>query len=459
MAGIGFVLRKLLKKDTLLGTLQAYLHATLATSGAWLFTVIALGSFYLVFKNWNPIEIENFRIIILYNFSFSLVLAAPISLLSTRYLADSIYKKNVDNTVGMLIGGLMILFTLGLPISAAFYLLYAKFPLMVALLAIVNFMVICAIWFLSVFISALQYYILVTMSFLLGMIFAVANSVVLGVVYSLEGMLLGFTLGQALILSSLIALVLTEYPKRTQHLFDFLRYLKEYRLLILGGLIYNLAIWVDKWIMWFAPEAVKLPNNLIMYPHYDAAMFLAYLTIVPGMAMFLLSQETSFFEKYIQFYDAILNHAPLKKIQSNHQMLLQGVYQSGRNLLLLQVCICVITLLLAPKIFGWLGLNFIELGIFRYGVLGSTFQILSVYLSILLSYFDYRKGVFWIQVVFFSTNALFTLVCMKMGFSYYGYGYFLSTLVTFITAAIIAETYINKLPYHTFITTNASVQE
>ena len=42
MAGIGFELRKLLKKDTLLGLLQAYTFAGIIGSGPWVLSILGI---------------------------------------------------------------------------------------------------------------------------------------------------------------------------------------------------------------------------------------------------------------------------------------------------------------------------------------------------------------------------------------------------------------------------------
>ncbi len=460
MAGIGFVLRKLMKKREISGVVLAYFHATLATCGPWLFTVAALGSFFILFKNWTPPSaVENFRAIILYNFSFSLVFSGPFIMITTRYLADCIYTKQLNNAPGLMLGALICLFAIALPIVSVFYLVYCNLPVVFALMAIANFLIIMGIWELSVFISAVKYYRSVTFSFLSGMVVAVLFASYLGSFFSSTGMLAGFNLGLSLILAILITLVFAEYPHTSQNLFGFLKYFKKYWELALSGLFYNLAIWIDKWIMWLAPEAQIMPNGLAMYPDYDSAMFAAYLTIIPGMAMFLVSQETAFYEVYLNYFRAIREHSNLKQIENTYRAIIDCVFQSGRNIILLQSAICTAAILLAPYVFELMDMDFIKLGIFRYGVLGSTFQIFLVFLTIFLSYFDYRKGVLLIQTIFLLTNASFTYISIQLGFSFFGMGYFFSTLTTFLVAAIIVERYLQKLPFHTFITNNTSVDK
>ncbi len=42
MAGIGFVLQKLTSRGDLLGLAQGYAHASISSSGGWLFTIVTL---------------------------------------------------------------------------------------------------------------------------------------------------------------------------------------------------------------------------------------------------------------------------------------------------------------------------------------------------------------------------------------------------------------------------------
>ena len=75
MAGIGFALRKLTQRDDLLGMVQGYVHSALVIAGPWLFTVTALGALNLLAAEQTALdELIVFRLIVIYHFSFSLVL-------------------------------------------------------------------------------------------------------------------------------------------------------------------------------------------------------------------------------------------------------------------------------------------------------------------------------------------------------------------------------------------------
>lgn len=455
MAGIGFVLRKLMQKDDLSSMLRAYFHSVLASSGQWIMTVIALGSFFLFSRSLVSDEAYlEFRLIILYNFAFSLVVASPITNTSTRYLADLIYAKELDKAAGLMIGMLFILFAVSLIPVAIFYFFYTKMTVGQTIQSILNFMLIAGIWHAGIFISSLKYYTGITFTFLIGMVISVLSAVKLSVNHGLIGMLAGFNFGLGFILASLLALVLAEYPPAVKDLFKVLTYFKKYWEVALGFLLYTIGLWIDKWIMWFSPEATTLANGMIMFPEYDSAMFISYLCVIPVMAMFLLNQETAFFESYLRYYQGIQNHDNLERIRFNHQELLNTMNYLGRNLIFLQSFVAMSAILLAPKIFDLLGINLIQIAMFRYGVLGASFQIMTLLMMIVLSYFDYRKGILYIPMVYLATNTIFTLITLRLGIAYYGYGFFLAALVTFIFGGILLERYIRNLPYHTFISQN-----
>lgn len=459
MAGIGFELRKLLRRDDLMGVLQGYAHSALTATGPWLLTILTLsGMVFLGRERLHPDDLAEFRLIVIYNFAFSLVFAGPVVMVATRYLADAIYLKKVGDAPSMMLGYLALLFTCQAPAVVWFYLYYVRLDFSLAVLAIINFFIVSAIWLISAFLSALKNYAAITKSFVLGTAVALGSTAVVASTGSTAAMMFGFSSGLALILFSLIARVFVEYPYPVTNPLQYGRYFTKYWELALGGLAYNTAIWIDKWVMWFAPEREVLRSGMISYPDYDSAMFLAYLTIVPSIAAFIMSVETDFFESYLQYYRGIQNHANYSEIDRAHREIVGSTLRGSRMFIVLQGSICLATILIAPKIFTLLRINFAQIGMFRIGVLGAFFHVLFLALSIVLSYFDLRKTALKIQVVFLLTNGLFTYQAMRMGFSYYGYGYFLSALVTFAVAFLAAAYYLGRLPYQTFIASNASVK-
>lgn len=463
MAGIGFVIQKLTKQDNLLGVFRAYTHAIMASTGPWLFTVLALVGITQFFTSSDPTDLnadfgyDNFRVVVIYNFAFSLVLSAPIFMIVTRYIADQIHKRDVTNVPSVMLGSLVMLYLIELPFVGWFYMFYVDFPLSMRIAAVVNVFMITSVWALAVFLTALKDYFAVSLAFAIGMITAAISAQLLKDGYGEPGMLNGFSFGLAIIVFTLIAKIFSEYSYRLDRPFAMLGHFRGYWELAVGGMFYNAAIWIDKWIMWFAPEAVKLPSKMIMYPDYDSATFLAYLTIVPALATFMVSVETRFFERYQRYYDDILGHMPLRRIRENTQRIIDSILASARNFILVQGVIAFLAILLSAEIIELCNMVYTQLYMFQYCVLGAFFHVLLLFELIALSYFDSRRKVMWIQIFYFIANTGLTLWTLKMGFSYYGMGYFLSSMLTFGLATLVLFTHTRKLTYHSFISNNNAI--
>ncbi len=460
MAGIGFELKRLAGKDDLLGIAGAYVHATIASTGPWLFTVLALGSISLLFLNYFTIDqLVNFRIVVVYNFGFSLVLSAPIYMVITRYLADCIHRKDVTNVPTVMLDSLVMLYCILVPVAFFYYGFYTNMDLSMRLSAIINLFLISSVWLLGVYMTALKDYKTVSRAFGVGMLLAIIFSYLFKFDYGAVGMLNGFNIGVTWIAFSLIGKVFAEYPYRLVSNTSLHQYFIKYWELAVSGCLYNAAIWADKWLMWmFAPEAVTLPSKMTYYPNYDSAMFLAYLTIVPAMAIFIFSIETNFFTKYQRFYEDILAHKPLITIRKNHQDIIRTLLESSRNFFVVQGAITLVSILTASKLFEMFDINYLQIGIFRLGTLGAFFHVLTLFELIILSYFDCRRITLWIQGMFLVSNSVFTLFTIDLGFPYYGYGYFAASLVIFVTTTIALFAHLRNLPYHAFITNNNSLK-
>lgn len=461
MAGIGFVLKKLTEKDDLLGIFRAFTHSAVASCGPWLFTVLALAAISMLFPEMYVSEDTlNFREIVVYNFSISLVLSAPIYMVITRYLADALHRKNVTFTITVLMQGMGMLYAILVPVGILFYFSYTELDLDMRLSGFVNLLLIGPIWLIGVFVLGLKDYVGVTRAFGVGMLIAFFAAQWLKSDYGATGLLNGFNLGLGYILFAQIAKVLAEYPYPLTGPTKLHLYFRRYWELAVAGVFYNAGFWVDKWLMWFlAPEHITLPSNLRYFPAYDSATFLAYLTIVPAMALFVFSVETHFFVRYQRFYYDILEHRTLQKIRENHQKLINSIMESTRNFIVLQGSITVIAILFSARLFEWLDISFLELGIFRLSTLGAFFQAMMLFELVILAYFDCRRIMMVLQGIFLLTNAVFTYVTIEwLGFAYYGFGYFLACLVTFLFTSIVLFNHIRMLPYHAFITNNNSLR-
>ena len=459
MAGIGFTLRTLVNQDNLLGVIQGYSYAALISAGPWLFTILSLGGITLLSKDLIDLpELTTFQVIVTYNFSLSLVLSGPVVLTATRYLSDCIYMKSVKEATGLLLTALCLVYGIGLLTVLPFYVFWVDLPVPVRFAAIGNYFLVAGIWVIAIFHSALKDYATFALTFGVGMVVSFLASVVLAPEFGAAGMLFGFSIGLTFIMFATIAKIFAEYPYRISQPFAFLSYFRKYWDLALAGIAFSGAIWVDKWVMWFAEDRQVIGGVLVYHQAYDVAMFLAYLTVVPAIALFTLSSETGFFERYNTYYQDIQEHATYKRICSNQQAIIQYVLENSRNTIVLQAVICAVAVFMAPQILAVVGGSYLQLGVFRFGVLGAFFHVLIMLASIILTYLDLRRFNLALQLLFLVLNGVFTYISMRLGFSFYGYGYFLATLITFVASYVVVIYALRKLPYLSFIGNNPSAR-
>jgi uncharacterized membrane protein len=458
MAGIGFSLRELAKGDDLLGTLRAFMHATLVAAGPWLVTILSLGTLSVMAGGLaDDSDVAIFRIVVIYNFGFSLTLAGPVAIVVTRYLADRIYERNVSEGPGMLLGALAVMAATQMPLAIGLYGFAIDATLEVRLAAIASYLATAALWVAGVFLSTLKDFRAITFAFIVGMACGLAAGLALAP-YGAAGLLSGFTIGLCIVLFALIARIFAEYPYPVLKPFAFVAYFRRYWDLAATALAYNLAIWVDKWIMWLEPGRTVEAGVLVSYPLYDSAMFLAYLTILPAMAMFVLIVETAFFDRYLVFFDQIRKHGTWARIRAAQLDLIDTVGEGFRVLIVLQGALTYLAILLAPTLFVALGVSFAEMGMFRLGVLGALFHSLFLFVLIVFAYFDLRILALKLVVFFLIANTVLTFGTLVGGFAWYGYGYFLSALASFMIGYTILLRKLANLPYLSFIESNPSIR-
>jgi len=72
-------------------------------------------------------------------------------------------------------------------------------------------------------------------------------------------------------------------------------------------------------------------------------------------------------------------------------------------------------------------------------------------LSIGLLYFEFRKEAMWLTILFLATNLAATLVTLRLGLPFYGYGYLTACFVALLTGVLVMDRKITHLEYITFV--------
>ena len=453
MAGIGFEIRKILEKDTLLSILEAYGFAGLIGSGPWVLSVlgvmlIGILSFGLVVPQTLIVQ---FLVSVTYLMASSLILTGVLQLMFTRFVADRLFEKKRGIILANLMGAIWLTLLAAGIIGACILWLWFDEPILYELLMLANFVVLCGLWIAVIFLSSMKQYMQIVVLFFAGYSIAVLGSLAM-TPFGLPGLLGGVLLGHSFLFFSFLYLIIREYPGTHFVEFSFLRRRLIFISLIFTGLFFNAAVWVDKFIFWFTPETSQpiigpLRASLI----YDLPIFLAYLSIIPGMAVFLVRMEADFAEHYDQFYNAVREGDTLGHIYYFKDQMVYTARQGIYEIFKVQGMTVVILLLWGEDILRLIGISPLYLRLFYVDVIGVSIQVLLLAILNVLFYLDYRRLALGLTAFFLVANAFLTWLSIQLGAAFFGYGFAVSVALTVIIGLWLLSWKMDRLEYETFM--------
>ena len=453
MAGIGFALQRMLAKDTLGGRMQAYAFAALIGSGPWVISIVAI----LVIGMINTRQIlpqdavAQFQVSITYLMAASLILTSPLQLMFTRFVADRLFEKRHGLILANLFGALIVTFLAAGVLGALALALWFDGSLFYRQCMLAGFVTLCGIWIVVIFASAIKAHQQILGVFLIG--YAITVGVGLGLRgFGLTGLLLGFVIGQVCLLFALLALVVRQYPGDSMVSFAFLQRSQIYPSLILTGLAYNVGAWADKFIFWADPlTGVEVLGPLRASPIYDLPIFLSYLSLIPGMAIFLIRIETDFAGKCEHYYSTITRGGTLAQIMAARKELVEAVRGGLVALVKVQGATTAIVLLMGEELLAWFGISPIYRLLLNIDLLAVAVQLLLLAVLNVLFYLDQRRAALRLCFLFLISNTLFSWATLHLGPTFFGYGFALAVLLTGSVGLVILSRKLNQLDYETFM--------
>lgn len=454
MAGIGFELRKLLQRESYFALVRAYAYAGLISSGPWVLSIVGLVvigvlSVNIVVPN---ILVSQFQVSVTYLIAASLILTGVVQLAFTRWVSDRLFAQQGDTIVPNFAGVLLVT-NLGagtLAVMLALLEFRAQSPVY-RMLMVAGFVTMCDIWVATIFMSGLKFYKTIVVLFGGGYGISVLLAVLLRG-WGLEGLLGGYVIGQFLMLTGMLFIIMRSFPAQRLIAFDCFQRGAMLPTLMAVGLLYNFAIWADKIVFWFAPEtssAVIGPLRASVI--YDMPVFLAYLGIIPGMAVFLVRFETDFVEWYDKFYNAVRDGGSLQEIARMRDEMVFAVRQGLFDIIKIQTLSVLVMIVFAPTIFDKLGISALYLPLFYVDAVAASLQVALLAVMNVFFYLDRRRAVLATVALLAVLNVVFTLVSLNLGVAFYGYGFAVALLVTLVFALRVMERKISRLEYETFM--------
>ncbi|MDA8094622.1 MAG: exopolysaccharide Pel transporter PelG [Betaproteobacteria bacterium] len=456
MAGIGFELRRLSRSKTYAGLLRAYLYAGIIGSGPWVLSILAI--LILGVMSLGVVvpasKISDFQTSVTWLIALSLIYSGGTQLVYTRYVADRLFERESGRVLPSLFGMLLVttapLFVVSIPL--ALWLLPGTTPAY-RLLMIVGLSMLNIVWTLTVLLSGLKRYQGLLMLYLLGYGSSVALGLWLGRAgLGMEGLLLGFLLGQVIIIMGALAFVWLEYPPARFVELDFLHRGRLRLWLLPAGICFNAGVWADKFLFWLWPgTGERVIGDLHASAIYDTPIFLAYFTLIPGMAMFLLRMEVDFVRAYDRYYHAVREGGSLSAIRAHRTEMVITAREGIYDIIKIQGFTLLALMATGPSLLTFFRIQPLYFPLLAIDTVGVSLQLLVMAGLNILFYLDRLRLAAAITALMLASNLAFTALSLELGPLFYGYGFVLAMLLTTLVMLTATDRVLDKLTYSTFM--------
>lgn len=453
MAGTSVQLRRLLGRGTFSSTVTAYLYAGVISAGPLVLSILGILLVGLLSLSTvqHTEQLVQFQVSVTYLIAVSLIITGLVQLAFTRYVSDRIFEGKLDEVLPNYHAvSLLTTAVTGMVGVLIVWMLFDGLPFLYRLLMVMAFVIISNTWVATTFLASVKQYRSILLAFFLGYGLTVLGAVWLAK-HGLNGLLGGFVAGQAVLLMMLNGTIHRRF-RSTQHLaWDVLNYRRAYPVLIVVGFLFNLGVWLDKFMFWFAPTGTNIIGPLRASVIYDIPIFISYLCIIPGIAVFLLRMETDFADHYNNYYGAVRDGGTLDDIRRSRDEMVYSARSALYEILKIQTVVALLIYGFGERVLEFIGISTLYLPLLRIDVVAASLQILFLGLLNIFFYLDKRRLVLGLTSLFVLLNGTLTWATLRLSPSTYGYGFVAALLITVVLGVYLLDRHFEALEYDTYM--------
>lgn len=391
MAGIGWKLERLMARDSLSSTLQAYLTGVAVTSAPWLLTTAVLTLIRTLGKDRADLALVEQLVTMVY--AVTLVLSAPIHIVVSRYAADRLFERRIDLVAAPLRRALCFTLLGFLPVGAAVMAILGA-PLEVAVVGVLLTSIVAAQWLLLALGGGTSSPGGLLRAFALGAAISMVAALLLERQLGARGYMVGYTLGQAIALAGMLYQVLSDLPGAESPAPPraLRAALREYHLLAISAVAIHAAIWVDKLVTW-AIAGGREASTL------STTTSLAWCAVIPAFAWIYLEVETSFYKVFRRYFRGIDGDAAIDAIGEAAVDIRVETMRLLRGAAVVQLVVFGVAVLAAPQVVTLLALPPGSTLALCSSLVAASFQVITLLCLLILYYLDLRHAAVRIAVV------------------------------------------------------------
>ncbi len=435
MAGIGFELKRIYKKRNMKNMLRGIGYSTVVTVGPTVLTILAviLNDKLLGITKESYADRELLSSMILYAFIFPFMITTPVNTVWSRYIADKIFTEQFDDILSSYYVGLVCVSAAGAFLGVPF-LVRAWFVSDISVRFLFTgyclYMSLLVVFFTMTYLSATKDYKIITLYFFLGLLFGIAVSLLL--VQRFHDRLIDAALTGLMVGFFVIAVMQFTYVRRYFRVFsknykECLAYVWQYKMLFFSSLFYVLGLYTHNFVFWGTKLSVLVKNTFLSAPAYDMASYLAMMTNISTMVIFIVVVETDFHDRYQIYSEAVLR-STLAEIRKAKDDMFRLLGNQIAYIVEIQAILSCLIFLVIEIFFPVLGFSGEILQI--YPVLAAGYLVIFImYCNIIyLYYFSDHAGAFWTAFLFWLAVFSGSLWAKYLPVQFYGTGVFLGAL-------------------------------
>lgn len=233
---------------------------------------------------------------------------------------------------------------------------------------------------------------------------------------------------------------------------SWLSFCKSSWALLVSGIMMHLAFWIDKYLFWFSVKTgVPILGGLRASYIYDLPMFIAFISMLPGLSVFFYEIEANFSRYYHRYYDSIRDGATIDEINAKHEEQVSMAHDALFSAMKVQGMLCILLIVFSPDIVNCLQLSPLTAYLLRINFLSAFHVVLIIGLINTLYYLDKNHYVAFLTTFFFSTNFLLTWLSLILEPTWYGYGFLISSLLTVILGSVLLNKAFSRQTYEAFM--------
>ncbi len=449
MAGIGFELRRVVARSDLASSLQAVFSGALLVAGPWLVTVLTI---FAIHSGLGVLQVPHapvFQAVVTYSYALSLALGSPVQYLFTRLVSDLIWeKREKEASVWLIVVSLGVFFLFGFAAFAVTTLVpvWGAPNLALSVSASLLFAAVNALWVVMLFVSLVRRFLAILVVYLGGMVVALGLTLLGAHQAGPSGAILGFAVGHFVILVGLSVLVLKDFPPHGQPgMFRPVgRLLRQYGALALSGFFFYAGQWVDKFVFWFSRGSPVEGTLLRIWDFWDFPVYLAGLSLIPGLIYFLIFSETTYYTALRKFLQSV-SGKPYVRIRQERFHLIRVMNRELINQMLVQTLAALAFLALFWAIPG---LNALAV---TSAVAGAWFLLLLMTLLNYQYYLEFYRQAALSAGVFFVFQGVGALLGVAFPGIFPGLGFLTAVTLSCLTALISLERGVTSMERSIFL--------